>query len=134
MIQTGMPDLVARWVERTPSACAVREVVSDRSLTYVELWQRAGALAAALAAKGTVAGDLIAVAARPSVDLVVAVLGILRAGGAYVPLDPHAPRDRIETVLREAGDPLVVIGSDGAGDVWRDRLPAATPTMRVPDR
>ncbi|AEK42239.1 amino acid adenylation domain-containing protein [Amycolatopsis mediterranei S699] len=80
------------------------------SLTYGELWQRAGALAADLADRGVRPGSLVAVAARPSIDLVVALTGVLRAGAAYVPLDPHAPAARVATILRDCGDPPVVVG------------------------
>ncbi len=34
-----------------------------------------------------------------SVDMVVAVLGVLKAGGAYLPVDPDYPADRIDFML-----------------------------------
>ncbi|WP_406302613.1 non-ribosomal peptide synthetase [Streptomyces sp. NBC_00885] len=132
----GVHDLIARWVERHPTACAVSEAAHENSLTYAELWDRAGRLAGELAVRGTRPGDLVATAAAPSIDLVVAFLGILRAGAAYVPLDPHAPRERIATVLAESRASLVVVGSDfggqaGTGD-WLTRLPGHVPTLTVP--
>lgn len=124
--------LVARWVHRTPTACAVTAIGSGRSLTYEELWRHAGWLAAELAGRGVATGHLVAVAASPSVDLVVALLGILRAGAAYVPLDPHAPPDRLAAILRAAGDPPVVVGSGDAGERWAARLPAGQLVVAVP--
>jgi amino acid adenylation domain-containing protein len=125
---TNVHGLVARWVHRTPKAFAVTETESGRSLTYEELWHRAGWLAADLAG---VQRRLVAVAASPSVDLVVALLGILRAGAAYVPLDPHAPADRLAAILREAGDPPVVVAAGEPGERWAGRL-AGRPVVRVP--
>ena len=37
-----------------------------------------------------------------SLDLVAAVLGVVKAGGAYIPLDPLYPADRIEFMLEDA--------------------------------
>ncbi|HYQ69462.1 non-ribosomal peptide synthetase [Actinophytocola sp.] len=125
---TSVHGLVARWVRRTPTACAVTESESGRSLTYEELWRHAGWLAAELAGAPR---RLVAAAASPSVDLAVALLGILRAGAAYVPLDPHAPADRLAAILHEAGDPPVVVAAGEPGDRWADRL-AGHPVVRVP--
>ncbi|WP_240045940.1 AMP-binding protein, partial [Streptomyces sp. L-9-10] len=41
-------------------------------------------------------------------DLVVAVLGVLRAGGAYVPLDPEYPADRLEFMKADSGVEVVI--------------------------
>ena len=35
-------------------------------------------------------------------EMVVALLGVLKAGAAYVPLDPAYPSDRIQYVLDDA--------------------------------
>uniref|UniRef100_UPI00131ECCB1 amino acid adenylation domain-containing protein n=1 Tax=Streptomyces sp. NRRL S-1868 TaxID=1463892 RepID=UPI00131ECCB1 len=52
-----------------------------------------------------------------SVDLVVAVLAVLRVGGAYVPLDPEYPADRLEFMVRDSGVGLVVSESGLVGRV-----------------
>jgi amino acid adenylation domain-containing protein len=132
LVLSGVHDLVARWVRQTPTACAVTESDSGRSVSYAELWGLAGRLAGELADRGVAAGHLVACAAGPSVDLVVALLGVLRAGAAYVPLDPHAPDARVAAMLHEAGDPPVVVGSGEAGDRWVARLPGGQPVVRAP--
>ncbi|MEU5261585.1 non-ribosomal peptide synthetase [Amycolatopsis sp. NPDC021455] len=126
--QPTVPELLGHQVRRSPSACAVLDRRSGGSLTYGELWQRAGALAADLAARGVRPGSLVAVAAGPSIGLVVALTGVLRAGAAYVPLDPHAPAARVAAILRDCGDPPVVVGDGGRAD----RLPAGHPVLAVP--
>lgn len=133
LVLSSVHELVSRWVRRTPTACAVIESDSGRSLSYAELWRQAGRLAAELASRGVGTGHLVAAAASPSVDLVVALLGILRAGAAYVPLDPHAPEHRLAAILHEAGDPVVVgVGAGEAGDRWTARLPAGQSVVGVP--
>lgn len=122
-------ELVERQVHRSPTASAVTDVRNGAHLDYGELWRRAGTLAGQLRRRGAGAGSLVAVAADPSVELVVALVGVLRAGAAYVPLDRHAPAERLATILRECGDPLVVAGADD----WLARLPDANAVVRVPD-
>ena len=129
----GVHHLVARWVERRPSATAVRDSLSGASLSYGELWERAGWLAGELARRGVVPGDLVAVGMDPSIDLVTALLGILRAGAVYVPLDPHAPAERLALVLSEASSDVVVAGSgEEWARRWAPRLPTGLPRLAVP--
>ncbi len=116
--------LVGEWVDRQPGACAVRESVSARSvcgreLTYAGLWEHAGRLAGELAERGIGRGDRVAVAMDPSVDLVVAFLGIIRAGAAYLPLDRHAPGDRLAGILDDADVTKVVCAATFDERRWR---------------
>ncbi|HEX6357938.1 non-ribosomal peptide synthetase [Actinophytocola sp.] len=127
-----MHRLVGEWVHRQPSACAVRESDSGRELTYLELWEHAGRLAGALAARGVGRGDRVAVALDPSVDLVVAFLGIIRAGAAYLPLDRHAPGDRLAGIVEDADVSLVVCAA--TLDERRWRLPPRLARIDVRDQ
>jgi non-ribosomal peptide synthetase-like protein len=81
----------------TPHAVAVEWKGELR--TYAELDARASALAAGLRSLGIGAGDFVAFQLPRSIDVYVAMLGILKAGAAYVPIDPEAPRDRVAYVL-----------------------------------
>ncbi|HVD89598.1 MAG TPA: AMP-binding protein, partial [Jatrophihabitantaceae bacterium] len=127
--QLTVHELVAHHVRSSPATCAVTDFRDGRSVDYAEMWRRAGTLAAELGRRGTGPGSLVAVAADPSVELVIALVGVLRAGAAYVPLDRHAPADRLATILHDCGDPLVVTGADD----WLSRLPSGHPVIRVPD-
>ncbi|GGM54574.1 hypothetical protein GCM10012275_27140 [Longimycelium tulufanense] len=57
-------------------------------------------------------GTPVGICIERSIDLVTAMLGILRAGGAYVPLDPTAPQRRLGFLLKDAGISLVLSRSD----------------------
>lgn len=81
----------------------MREPGGASTLTYDELWQRAGWLAALLATNGVQKGDLVALDLPRCTDLVVAMLGVVRAGAAYLPLDALAPAERVATIIAEAG-------------------------------
>ena len=106
---TRVEELVRGQVRQRPAACAVREPWSGRTLTYRELWDRAGRLAGYLAGTGVTRGEPVAVSLPRSADLVVTMLGVVRAGAAYLPLDDHAPAARVATILDEAKAGLVVL-------------------------
>ena len=122
-------NLVAKWVDRRPNACAVRDVTTGESLSYSALWRRSGVLAAALAASGVRQRTPVPVALGRSVELIIAFLGALRAGAAYMPLDSMAPEDRIQGMLDEVGSNLVLAH---ARHQWPN-LPAGVQIMPVAD-
>ncbi|MFC5722345.1 amino acid adenylation domain-containing protein [Streptomyces gamaensis] len=102
---------------RTPDATAV--VCGEESLTYAGLSARANRLARHLATLGVRPGALAAVAVPRSLDLMVALLAVLKAGGAYLPLDPDYPAERLGYMLRDAAPVCVITDTRGrvpAGD------------------
>ena len=109
----------ARRVALNPDALAV--VCENEVLTYRELDRRARTVARALRAHGTHDEDVVAVAMPRSVDMVVALLGVMRAGAAYLPIDLDHPPDRIAFMLRDAGARIVVTDRELAGE-----LPSST--------
>jgi natural product biosynthesis luciferase-like monooxygenase protein len=96
----GIHELFHRQADATPEAVAVR--CEGQSLTYKELDERANALAEQLIASGAGADSLVGVHVDRSVELMVAVIGVLKAGAAYVPLDPSYPADRIAYMVEHA--------------------------------
>jgi amino acid adenylation domain-containing protein len=92
----------------TPDAIAVRDASAE--LTYAALNGQANQLARHLRPMGVGPGVLVALWMERSVDLVVAVLAVLKAGGAYLPLDPDYPAERVRFMLEDGG-PRVVITS-----------------------
>ncbi|WP_328545524.1 non-ribosomal peptide synthetase [Streptomyces platensis] len=103
-----LPELFEEQVARTPGATAVE--CGQESLSYGELNARANRLARELVARGVGPEVVVALALNRSVDMVVAVLAVLKAGGAYLPVDPEYPVDRIAFMLRDA-EPSVVVSS-----------------------
>ncbi|MGY5060939.1 non-ribosomal peptide synthetase [Streptomyces sp. 900105755] len=95
-----VPELFARQVEQAPEAVAV--VSWGSPVSYRELDERSDRLAGALRRRGVGPEAVVAVAMPRSVDLVVALLGVVKAGGAYLPVDPAEPVERIRPVLADA--------------------------------
>ncbi|HXO18854.1 MAG TPA: amino acid adenylation domain-containing protein, partial [Thermoanaerobaculia bacterium] len=83
-----------------PGAVAVR--CGEESLTYGELDRRANRLARFLAGAGVLPGELVGLCLDRSLEMVVAILAVLKAGGAYLPLDPTYPPERLAFSLADS--------------------------------
>ncbi|MDM8554700.1 amino acid adenylation domain-containing protein [Desulfococcaceae bacterium HSG7] len=87
-------------VEKTPNAVAV--VFEGRSWTYRELNCQANQLARYLRESGIMAGALVGICIKPSLELIVSLLGVLKADSVYVPLDPNYPQERIAFMVEDS--------------------------------
>ena len=89
VVSTDGPELlhevIGQWASRTPDALAL--VGPSTSLTFVEFNAAANRLAHRLRASGVGPEEPVLVAVPRSVELMVAMLGVLKAGGIYVPVD-----------------------------------------------
>ena len=92
--------LFARQVARTPAGEAVR--FEGESLRYAELDARSNQLGRWLAAQGVGPEAVVGVLAERSLELLVALYGVLKAGAAWLPLEPDAPPQRLTAILEEA--------------------------------
>ncbi|MGK8501584.1 non-ribosomal peptide synthase/polyketide synthase [Nocardia asiatica] len=81
------------------------------TLTYAELDRRANVLARRLISEGAGPETLVAVILPRSLDLVVALLAVVKTGAGYVPVDPTYPAERIAYVLADARPTSVVLDS-----------------------
>jgi amino acid adenylation domain-containing protein len=97
---------VAARAAAAPEALAV--AAADASLTFGELEERAGRLAALLRGLGVGPDVPVALCFERSAALVTAAYAVLKAGGAYLPLDPASPPQRLATIAAEAGVPIVL--------------------------
>jgi amino acid adenylation domain-containing protein len=101
--------------DRAPEAPAV--TVGEERLSYGDLDRRANQLACHLRANGVQPGDRIALLLERSVEMVIAILAVLKAGAAYVPLDPAHPAERIAYTLENSGVSLLVAAGELPADV-----------------
>nr|WP_157880143.1 non-ribosomal peptide synthetase [Streptomyces natalensis] len=117
-----IPDLVRRQAEARPDAVAV--TADGTSLTYRELEERSGRLAAELRRRGVGPDSLVAVVLPRSLELVTALLAVLKAGGAYVPIDPAHPVERVELMMSDVRPVLALTRTEHAGVVPEDTCPS----------
>jgi amino acid adenylation domain-containing protein len=93
-------------VENTPDALALTS--DGQHLTYRELNCRSNQLAHHLKKLGVGPDVPVAVCAERSIEMVVALMGILKAGGCYMPLDPDYPSNRLALMLEDAQPPVIL--------------------------
>jgi amino acid adenylation domain-containing protein len=110
--------LFERRASENPTAVAL--ICGGRSLTYAELDGRANALAERLSAMGVGREARVGLCATRSIEMVVALLGILKTGAAYVPLDPSYPAERLAFMLDHSGARVLCTNT--------------TPTFAIPSR
>ena len=91
---------------RRPEAVAV--TFEGTRLSYAELDARADALASYLRARGVGPESVVAVLMERSLEMVVALYGVLKAGGAYLPVEPTYPEARIAYMLEDSRPALVL--------------------------
>ena len=99
-------ELFEEQAARTPRSIAA--ISCNESVTYAELNQRANRLARHLRSRGIGPEDRVAVLLPRSVDLMVALLAVLKVGAAYVPIDPDYPAERIAFMTRNAQPALTL--------------------------
>jgi amino acid adenylation domain-containing protein len=87
-------------VTRTPDAVAIAS--EEGQLTYADINRRANRLAHHLVASGIGAETAVGVFMPRTIDMVVALLGVLKCGAVYVPLDPDYPTRRLAFLVRDA--------------------------------
>lgn len=114
---TGFVQEVERQAARTPDATAIH--FGSETVTYAELNERANRLAHSLRAKGVGPERIVALMASRSPLVLVAILAILKAGGAYVAIDPAYPKERIDWMLEDCGEALLLTEKAYAGVVTR---------------
>ncbi|MCA1697093.1 MAG: amino acid adenylation domain-containing protein, partial [Actinobacteria bacterium] len=68
-------------------------------------------------------GCVVALCMQRSVDVVVAMLGVLKSGAAYVPLDPQYPADRLSFLLDDCAAALLLTHPGAMGNLPADRPP-----------
>lgn len=110
--EDSIVSLFGKQVEQTPSAVGL--VFLEGKLTYAKLDERSNQLANYLVEQGVTTGMLVPLCMDRSLEVMVAILAILKAGAAYLPIDPGYPEERIRFMLSESSSPVVVTTSDYA--------------------
>lgn len=106
-------------VRRTPDQIALCD--QTQQLSYGQLNIRANQVAHQLMAWGVKPDIPVGLCFERSVEMVVALLAVLKAGGAYLPLDPDYPSDRLQYMLEDAQVGVVLTQAG-----LRSRLPLTT--------
>jgi amino acid adenylation domain-containing protein len=118
-----LPELLEAQVARTPDATAVLSDGAELSYREVNAW--ANRLAHKLIAQGVGPEQCVAVALPRSVEMVVALLAVLKAGATYLPIDLDHPAERVTFMLGDAHASTVLDDLQAVGDT--DGYPDTNP-------
>jgi amino acid adenylation domain-containing protein len=94
----------------------------EQQLTYGELDSRTNQLAKHLTGLGVGRGEVVGICLDPSLEMFIAVLGVLKAGGAYLPLDPAYPKDRLDFMIAETKSRVLLTRGQLLGPLDLDRV------------
>ncbi|WP_151732785.1 non-ribosomal peptide synthetase [Paenibacillus tengchongensis] len=112
--------IIEAQVDKTPNKIAV--LLEQQGFTYLELNQRANQVAWYLQSRGITRGDIVGVMTNPSVEMIIAILGVMKAGATYLPIDTSYPQERISYIIKDSGISLLIMDEydasfDFAGEI-----------------
>lgn len=110
----------SQWVRRTPKDVAVAE--DGRSVTYRELDRMVDSIMSKFYDRHYTA---VGIVMSHGIEMIAAILAVLKSGAAYVPAEPSLPQQRVDYMMRTAGAEFVIT------DDFCRNLPDAAP---LPDR
>jgi amino acid adenylation domain-containing protein len=122
LLETTITQLFEQQVDKTSDNIAVS--FEGQTLSYLELDQRANQLARYLHENELGAGDYVVVLMQRSLEMIIALYGILKAGAAYVPLDPECPVERLKGIIEDTQAKLIISQPD-----LLDKLPDNNATL-----
>jgi amino acid adenylation domain-containing protein/non-ribosomal peptide synthase protein (TIGR01720 family) len=97
-------ELFSEQAKRVPNHIAV--VFEKQSLSYQALDERSNQLAREITQHGP--STLIALCLERGIEVIVAILAVLKSGCAYVPIDPDFPTKRRHFILEDSGTTLLI--------------------------
>lgn len=108
--ETLLHKLFEEQVKKAPNNIAL--IYEKEVLSYNDLNCRANQIARFLKKKGVGPDQLVGVYMKRSIDMVLAIYGIVKAGGAYVPLDPDYPAERVKFMMEDADTQIILTQSE----------------------
>ncbi|PTX61364.1 natural product biosynthesis luciferase-like monooxygenase protein [Kordia periserrulae] len=114
-------DLIAQQAIANPDATAV--VCQGVAISYKELQKQSDIFASYLLNKGIQPNSYIGICMGRSIEMMIAILGVLKAGSAYVSLDPFYPIERIDYSLQNSGSQFVIV-DDATNNIIGDSAEA----------
>lgn len=100
-LNVDLYSLLARHCAPDNSKDALR--FGNKSLSYAELTRAIDVVSRRLVASRVGPNDLVGLCIPRSLEMVVALLAVLRCGAAYVPLDPAFPVERLRYMANHSG-------------------------------
>lgn len=100
MKEKTLNEFFEEMVKEIPDNVAI--TVHDSQLTYVEYNIWANKLARTLIKKGICEGDVVAICFEKSIQMMIAIMAIIKIGATYLPVDKKIPNERLEYILKDS--------------------------------
>ncbi|MFZ5987147.1 MAG: amino acid adenylation domain-containing protein, partial [Bacillota bacterium] len=81
-------------------------------ITYKELNEKANQLARVLKRRGVQHGTIVAIMMDNSINVVAAILSVLKSAGIYLPIDPEYPEERVRFILEDSGAAMLLVSKE----------------------
>ncbi|NAS32280.1 amino acid adenylation domain-containing protein [Flavobacteriaceae bacterium R38] len=99
--QLPLHELLTNQIQETALKKAI--TFEGSAISYEDLEKQTNQLTHYLLEQGVGNGDYVAVSLPRSIELVIALIAIMKSGAAYLPLDPNFPETRLEFMLEDSG-------------------------------
>lgn len=93
-------DAIEMHSVKTPNATAI--VYEGKSISYFELSEKTNQLSNYLQCVGLTQNTVIGVYMNRSIDMIIALIGIMKSGNAYLPLDDANPLERNKYIIESS--------------------------------
>ncbi|MEG3221808.1 amino acid adenylation domain-containing protein [Vibrio gigantis] len=110
-------ELIAEQAHVQPDAIALKH--QDLELSYQQLDSASSLLASRIIAQGVQRDQAIGVLFERGVDMIVAMVAVMKAGGAFLPLDPDYPTERLAYMIQDSKAGFVVT-QQGLESRWQN--------------
>jgi hypothetical protein len=98
--------MIEEQVEKAPDNIAL--LFEDTQVSYSDLNKKANKIAWFLKEKGIGAGSIVGIMLNRSVELMAAMLGVLKTGASYMPIDVYYPEERIRYMLMDSNATMLL--------------------------
>jgi amino acid adenylation domain-containing protein len=112
-------EIVAEQARSHPGRVAVT-CGPDQYWTFAQLEARANQFAHHLRGRGVARSSVVGVCLDRTLNLMVAILGILKTGAAYLPLDPTYPYERLQVMTAQVPRMSLVVVEPATRDLITD--------------
>ncbi|MBO4292556.1 MAG: amino acid adenylation domain-containing protein, partial [Lachnospiraceae bacterium] len=116
-------ELIEEQAAKVPDKTAI--VFREECLSYEQYNGKANYLAKKLRDMGVKPNDVVALYTERSMELLIAVLGVLKAGAAYLPIDTGYPEERVQFILHDAAPKALI--------TYRTKVTAEIPVIDLTD-
>lgn len=107
--QDTLCTFIENQVRNTPKAVALS--FEDSQVTFKELFEKSSQLAHYLIGCGVHQKDKVALYLETGIEMVIAIIAIIKTGSCYIPLDVHYPQERIAFMVKDSDSRVLITQS-----------------------